>query len=316
MSVRAIARTALSEVTTPGEASRVAQLDAFRLDAELVAIVMDHVNHVMAQTPPRLRGFLSVRVCTTPAAKHVFDSAVLCMAAVLFIPCLPYFLPLVKCVSAVQIYLGKLIRALIAVGSILHNGSTPGMSELGLCFTLLRGSQKPRAADVKELLPLITLQHLLPEAWLQIRHSVASQSLRAAASERSQPWAWTWISAFERLTSLSTLLNLVRRHPCMCILMPPTAISFNGSRLQLMFLYNGRYFTLSQRLTRKVMTHVDPNEGRTVSFEYLNQQLVWGELQHFVMFLLPLLTPGSLAANNFLATATAKVMRFCDVRGV
>lgn len=77
------------------------------------------------------------------------------------------------------------------------------------------------------------------------------------------------------------------------------------------FLYNGRYFTLSQRLTRKVMAHVDPNECRTVSFEYLNQQLVWGELQQFVMFLLPLLTPGSLAANNFLASATAKMMRFC-----
>lgn len=83
-----------------------------------------------------------------------------------------------------------------------------------------------------------------------------------------------------------------------------------------MFLYNGRYFTLSQRLTRKVIAHVDPNEGRTVSFEYLNQQLVWGELQHFVMFLLPLLTPGSLAANNFLASATAKLMRFCNAPGM
>jgi hypothetical protein len=85
---------------------------------------------------------------------------------------------------------------------------------------------------------------------------------------------------------------------------------------QVMFLYNGRYFTLSQRLTRKMMMHVDPNEGRTVSFEYLNQQLVWGELQHFVMFLLPLLTPGSLTSNSFLAAATAKVMRFCSTSGV
>lgn len=64
------------------------------------------------------------------------------------------------------------------------------------------------------------------------------------------------------------------------------------------------------------MAHVDPNQGRTVSFEYLNQQLVWGELQHFVMFLLPLLTPGSLAANNFLASATARLLRIYKSPGV
>lgn len=72
---RALAQAAASEATTAGEASRVAQLDAFRLDDELVAIVMDHVNHVMAETPPLLRGLLSVRglshgiATKTPALK-------------------------------------------------------------------------------------------------------------------------------------------------------------------------------------------------------------------------------------------------------
>jgi hypothetical protein len=79
--------------------------------------------------------------------------------------------------------------------------------------------------------------------------------------------------------------------------------------VQVAFLYNGRYCTLSQRITGSMMAHVDPNEGRTVSFEYLNQQLVWGELQHFVMFLLPLLTPGSLSANTFLASIAHKVVQ-------
>jgi hypothetical protein len=60
-----LAQAAASEVTTAGEASKVAQLDAFRLDDELVAIVMDQVNHVMTETPPVLRGFLSVRVFAT-----------------------------------------------------------------------------------------------------------------------------------------------------------------------------------------------------------------------------------------------------------
>ena len=104
----------------------------------------------------------------------------------------------------------------ISVGSLLHNGSTPGMSELGLCFTFLRGSQKLCAAHVLELLPLVGLQHVLPEVWLQIRHAAATQRFRMTASSRSQPWAWTWISRLERLTLLSSLLNLVCSLPaCM-----------------------------------------------------------------------------------------------------
>ena len=95
------------------------------------------------------------------------------------------------------------------MGSLLHNGSTPGMSELGLCFTFLRGSRKPCATDVLELLPFIGLQHVLPEAWLQIRHAAASQSFRMTASDRSQPWVWPWMLGLERLTLLSSLLNLV-----------------------------------------------------------------------------------------------------------
>lgn len=58
----AILQAAVSEVVTTGEASRIAQLDAFRLDAELVAIVTDRVNLLMTETSPVMRGLLSVRV--------------------------------------------------------------------------------------------------------------------------------------------------------------------------------------------------------------------------------------------------------------
>lgn len=61
---RAVLLAARSEITAAGDASRVAQLDAFRLDDELIAIVMDHVNHVLAETPPLVRGYLSVRFST------------------------------------------------------------------------------------------------------------------------------------------------------------------------------------------------------------------------------------------------------------
>lgn len=64
-----------------------------------------------------------------------------------------------------------------------------------------------------------------------------------------------------------------------------------------MFLYNGRYPTLAHRLTGHLLSQAEPNQARQLNFEYLNQQLIWGELQQFVMFLLPLVTPGSAVAN-------------------
>jgi hypothetical protein len=48
------------ELRSRGEASRVSQVDAFRLDDELFAIIMGQLNQVLSVTPPYLRGKLSV----------------------------------------------------------------------------------------------------------------------------------------------------------------------------------------------------------------------------------------------------------------
>lgn len=71
--------------------------------------------------------------------------------------------------------------------------------------------------------------------------------------------------------------------------------------MQVLFLYNGRFLSLPQRLTGLNTAHDDPNMARELSYEYLNQQLVWGELQNFVMFLLPLMTPRTLATLPWLS---------------
>ena len=74
---------------------------------------------------------------------------------------------------------------------------------------------------------------------------------------------------------------------------------------QVAFLYRGRYLSLAQRISGLQMAHEHPNAPREVSFEYLNQQLVWGELQNFVVFLLPLLTPRAIASTPLLSSALA-----------
>ena len=56
----------------------------------------------------------------------------------------------------------------------------------------------------------------------------------------------------------------------------------------LVFLVNGRYRTLTDRLLRVRLVPASNQVSRDVSFEYLNRQLVWHAFTEFLLFLLPL----------------------------
>lgn len=56
----------------------------------------------------------------------------------------------------------------------------------------------------------------------------------------------------------------------------------------LIFLLNGRYRTLTDRILRLRLAPPTSQAGREVSFEYLNRQLVWHAFTEFLLFLLPL----------------------------
>lgn len=56
----------------------------------------------------------------------------------------------------------------------------------------------------------------------------------------------------------------------------------------LVFLVNGHYRTLVDRLLRMRLTPPSAQASREVSFEYLNRQLVWHAFTEFLLFLLPL----------------------------
>lgn len=59
-----------------------------------------------------------------------------------------------------------------------------------------------------------------------------------------------------------------------------------------MFLVNGRYRTLLDRLLRLRLASPSSQVSREVSFEYLNRQLVWHAFTEFLLFLLPLVGIG------------------------
>ena len=56
----------------------------------------------------------------------------------------------------------------------------------------------------------------------------------------------------------------------------------------LVFLVNGRYRTLTDRVLRLRLVSPSNQISREVSFEYLNRQLVWHAFTEFLLFLLPL----------------------------
>ncbi|KAL8733432.1 MAG: hypothetical protein Q9181_003579 [Wetmoreana brouardii] len=60
----------------------------------------------------------------------------------------------------------------------------------------------------------------------------------------------------------------------------------------LLFLLNGRYRTLPDRILRLRLVSPSNHLSRQVSFEYLNRQLVWHAFTEFLLFLLPLVGIG------------------------
>ena len=67
-----------------------------------------------------------------------------------------------------------------------------------------------------------------------------------------------------------------------------TAHSLAAFASFLVFLVNGRYRTLLDRVLRMRLVPPSYQVSREVSFEYLNRQLVWHAFTEFLLFLLPL----------------------------
>lgn len=55
------------------------------------------------------------------------------------------------------------------------------------------------------------------------------------------------------------------------------------------FLVNGRYRTLLDRILRLRLSSPTSQASRQISFEYLNRQLVWHSFTEFLLFILPLI---------------------------
>ena len=83
---------------------------------------------------------------------------------------------------------------------------------------------------------------------------------RARARARARPWSW-------------------RRRASRAIDIVENAHAAASAANLLLFLRDGKYRTLLERLVRARLVYDEPNVSRVISFEYLNRQLVWRELR-------------------------------------
>ncbi|OSS53138.1 hypothetical protein B5807_02519 [Epicoccum nigrum] len=158
------------------------------------------------------------------------------------------------------------LRAVLFKLSIWNNNASYGAHLQGLRYTDARSSAPNRPP---------------PKPWQKAAYGLITIGGRYAWSK----WEDYLLSASEdftrpenpNLTALSRLTEtLTNAHDIASL------ASF------LVFLVNGRYRTLTDRLLRLRLTPTSHSTSREVSFEYLNRQLVWHAFTEFLLFLLPL----------------------------
>ncbi|KAM0756509.1 hypothetical protein T439DRAFT_308996 [Meredithblackwellia eburnea MCA 4105] len=113
----------------------------------------------------------------------------------------------------------------------------------------------------------------LPQSWLSLVDlRRLSRSRRRETGEDDGEWraewkrvVWEIMSLGERIAAIAALANF------------------------LIFLYNGRFRTLIDRILGMRLVYAERSTARNVSFEFLNRQLVWEAFTEFLLFLMPLI---------------------------
>ncbi|KAL8284161.1 hypothetical protein RQP46_004910 [Phenoliferia psychrophenolica] len=141
-----------------------------------------------------------------------------------------------------------------------------------------------KTADMaREVLPLY-LHARIRDRMLRRRRAVGEED-----GEWRGEWkrvVWELLSLGERIAAIAGLANF------------------------LVFLYDGRYRTLVDRILGMRLIYAERSVSRNVSFEFLNRQLVWEAFTEFLLFLMPLVNVHRLRmkAAKLLAGSKSKTL--------
>jgi len=99
--------------------------------------------------------------------------------------------------------------------------------------------------------------------WLRLSRLASTQDWSDQSDWRSR--AWTWMDKLEKIWKTASLANF------------------------LVFLYDGRYKSLIDRILGMRLVYVRKDVQHQVSHEFMNRQLVWTAFTEFLLFILPLI---------------------------
>ncbi|TKA76532.1 hypothetical protein B0A55_05673 [Friedmanniomyces simplex] len=167
--------------------------------------------------------------------------------------------------------IGLVLRGVLWKLAIWDHGASYGASLQGLKYVDARGGGDATSGGGRKA----------PTAWQRVAYGLLTVGGR---------YGWTKWEDY-----LSGLENGCDTEPSPLIRRLSRLTTLAGSAHEiaafasfLVFLYNGKYRTLADRLLRLRLVPSSNQTSREVSFEYLNRQLVWHAFTEFLLFLLPL----------------------------
>jgi peroxin-2 len=83
----------------------------------------------------------------------------------------------------------------------------------------------------------------------------------------------------------------------------------------IVFLCRGKYRTLIERVLRMRLVYIESRVLRQISFEFLNQQLLWQGMSEFMLFLMPLINFNwfIMVFRNVFVNPVAREIRGCGI---
>ncbi|KAJ1775180.1 peroxisome assembly protein (Peroxin-2) [Coemansia sp. RSA 2523] len=122
-----------------------------------------------------------------------------------------------------------------------------------------------------------------PYAWARMVGSMSLAGWADAPHTSIRALVWRLVQRIERITKVAALLNFAA------------------------FLALGQYPSIVERILGLRLVHARPQILHSVSFEFLNRQLVWHAFTEFVMFAMPLVNP--MKARAWIVRNVRSVLR-------
>ncbi|TFK29371.1 peroxisomal biogenesis factor 2 [Coprinopsis marcescibilis] len=161
-----------------------------------------------------------------------------------------------------------LIQLVLYKLSVWDAGASYGAKLQGLHYTIspskcnpIPGSRVPR----RSLLIHAVLTLVVPYLHTRVRSYALSHAWPDAPSSDSRRKTWSLLDLLESIHASLSLVNFT------------------------LFLWNGRFRTLADRLLRMGLVPSRRQVTRDVNYEFMNRQMVWHSFTEFLLFLLPLI---------------------------